>query len=45
MTAKGDEIQPVKFGGSPTDLANKIIVTDQQHAALNQFWNNIQRNA
>lgn len=39
------EIQPVKFGGSPTDIANKIVVSDQQHTALNNFWNNMQNYA
>jgi hypothetical protein len=39
------EIQPVKFGGSPTDLSNKLLVTHQTHIQLNRFWNMMQRNA
>ncbi|WP_428897783.1 hemagglutinin repeat-containing protein [Parelusimicrobium proximum] len=37
------EIHPVKFGGSPTDVANKIAITRQEHNAYNAFWRNIQR--
>ncbi|WP_437738772.1 RHS repeat-associated core domain-containing protein [Sorangium sp. So ce1335] len=33
------EITPVKFGGSPTDLSNKIAVTQVEHAPLTTFWN------
>ncbi|WP_438016236.1 RHS repeat-associated core domain-containing protein [Sorangium sp. So ce315] len=33
------EISPVKFGGSPTDLSNKIAVTQAEHAPLTTFWN------
>ncbi|PUZ19296.1 hypothetical protein DCM91_20740 [Chitinophaga costaii] len=29
------EIQPVKFGGSPTGLSNKIFLTPSQHAQYN----------
>jgi RHS repeat-associated protein len=37
------EIQPVKFGGSPTDPANKIGLTPRQHAKYTTFWNRLQR--
>ena len=36
------EIQPIKFGGSPTDPANKIILPSAQHIGPNgvhvRFW-------
>ncbi|WP_437813338.1 RHS repeat-associated core domain-containing protein [Sorangium sp. So ce1078] len=35
------EITPVKFGGNPTDLSNKIAVTQAEHAPLTTFWNRI----
>lgn len=38
------EIQPVKFGGSPTDPLNKIPLTPQQHAPVTTWWNQLQRN-
>ena len=38
------EIQPVKFGGSPTDPLNKISLTPQQHAPVTTWWNQLQRN-
>jgi RHS repeat-associated protein len=37
------ELQPVKFGGSPTDPANKIYLTPQEHAKYTSWWNNFQR--
>jgi hypothetical protein len=37
------EIQPVKFGGSPTDPANKIALTPREHAAVTTWWNRLQR--
>lgn len=37
------EIIPVKFGGSPTNIANKIAVTPAQHAELTNFWNQLMR--
>jgi RHS repeat-associated protein len=37
------EIQPVKFGGSPTDLANKIPLTGPEHSAVTNWWNQFQR--
>lgn len=39
------EIHPVKFGGSPTDPANKIALTPQEHYRLNSFWMRHQRYA
>jgi hypothetical protein len=38
------EIKPVKFGGSPTDKANKIPLTKQEHAKYTTYWNNLMRN-
>jgi toxin YxiD len=37
------EIQPVKFGGSPTNLANKVALTRSQHAKYTTFWNRFLR--
>jgi len=37
------EIQPVKFGGSPTDPANKIALTPQEHYPLTTWWKRFQR--
>lgn len=37
------EIQPVKFGGSPTDPDNKIALTPEEHAEYTTWWNNFQR--
>jgi RHS repeat-associated protein len=39
------EIHPVKFGGSPTDPANKIALPLKQHQAFNEFWRQHQRYA
>ena len=38
------EIQPVKFGGSPTDMSNKIFLTPSQHSQYTNFWNSLMRN-
>ncbi len=35
------EIHPVKFGGNPTDMANKIFLTPTQHAEYTNFWNSL----
>jgi hypothetical protein len=37
------EIQPVKFGGSPTDPLNKIPLTPAVHARATTWWNQLQR--
>jgi hypothetical protein len=37
------EIQPVKFGGSPTSPLNKIPLRPQQHAQATIWWNQLQR--
>jgi hypothetical protein len=39
------EIHPVKFCGNPTDPANKIALTPQEHYRLNEFWRRHQRYA
>lgn len=44
--AKGKEIHevhPVKFGGSPTDSANKIYLDPAEHRKYTTWWNRIQR--
>ena len=38
------EIQPVKFGGSPTDLANKIALPKSVHSQYTTWWRTLQRN-
>lgn len=38
------EIQPVKFGGSPTDPANKIPLTPAEHAKATTWWRRTQQN-
>ncbi len=38
------EIHPVKFGGNPTNMANKISLTPTQHAEYTNFWNSLMRN-
>jgi RHS repeat-associated protein len=37
------EIQPVKHGGSPRQLENKIALSPAQHARFTTWWNNVQR--
>lgn len=37
------EVQPVKFGGSPTDLANKVVRTPAEHMQYTVWWNRVQR--
>ena len=32
------EIHPVKFGGHPTDPANKMVLPVEQHRLLNGWW-------
>lgn len=39
------EIHPVKFGGSPTDLSNKAVLSPKQHAEYTKFWNSLMRDA
>jgi hypothetical protein len=39
------EIQPVKFGGDATDVANKILLDVDSHAAVSAWWRRIQSNA
>ena len=38
------EVHPVKLGGSPTDLDNKIFLTPQEHARYTTWWNNVIKN-
>jgi RHS repeat-associated protein len=37
------EIQPVKFGGNPTDWANKELISDPEHWEVSKFWAKLQR--
>jgi hypothetical protein len=37
------EILPVKFGGSPTDPANKVALTPTEHARYTTFWNRVMK--
>jgi hypothetical protein len=41
------EIQPVKFGGSPTDPANKMLLPAAEHVGPGgvhaQFWTPLQQ--
>lgn len=37
------EMHPVKFGGSPTDIDNKIALTQKEHSEFTKFWNKILR--
>ena len=37
------EVQPVKFGGSPTDPANKVALDPATHYQLNTWWKDLQR--
>ncbi len=37
------EIKPVILGGSPTDPANKVILTRGEHIRAVQYWNNLIR--
>ncbi|MCL2137594.1 MAG: hypothetical protein FWH40_08810 [Coriobacteriia bacterium] len=36
------EVQPVRFGGSPTDPENKILVSRAEHVKLTNWWNDLQ---
>ena len=37
------EIHPVKFGGSPTDLSNKVSLPRSTHSQYTTWWNRLQR--
>ncbi|MGE3467927.1 MAG: RHS repeat domain-containing protein [Pyrinomonadaceae bacterium] len=37
------EIHPVKFGGSPTNAANKIPLDPASHRQFNTFWDSLRR--
>jgi hypothetical protein len=37
------EIKPVKFGGSPTDPANKVPLSPTKHAEVTTWWNRLLR--
>lgn len=39
------EIKPVILGGSPTDPANKIVLTRAQHIEAVRHWNRVIRQA
>lgn len=35
------EIKPIILGGSPTDCANKIILTRREHIEAVRYWNKL----
>ena len=37
------EIQPVRFGGNPTDPANKVYLDRSLHQQVTNWWNDLQR--
>lgn len=37
------EMHTVKFGGSPTDIDNKIALSPKEHAKYTAFWNKVLR--
>jgi RHS repeat-associated protein len=37
------EIHPVKFGGSPTDIANKVALTPSEHTPFTNWWAEVLR--
>ena len=37
------EIHPIKFGGNPTNMSNKILLTPAEHAQYTNFWNSMMR--
>ncbi|HEX3666154.1 MAG TPA: hypothetical protein VHU23_13095 [Rhizomicrobium sp.] len=37
------EIQPVKFGGSPTDPANKMVLAPEDHSVVTTWWARLNR--
>jgi hypothetical protein len=37
------EIQPVKFGGSPIDPANKVVLTPEDHSVVTTWWARLYR--
>jgi hypothetical protein len=37
------ELQPIKFGGSPTDPGNKIALSPEEHDAVTTWWRRLQR--
>jgi RHS repeat-associated protein len=38
------EIQPVKWGGSPTDPTNKVALPPHEHSRYTTWWRRLQRN-
>lgn len=37
------EVQPVKFGGSPTDPRNKIVLSQSEHSDATTWWDRLLR--
>ena len=37
------EVKPVRFGGSPTDYANKDLLSPPEHWKVSAFWRDMQR--
>jgi hypothetical protein len=38
------DVQPVKFGGDPVDIENKLPLDQTEHSDLTNWWNQLQRN-
>lgn len=36
------EVQPVRFGGNPVDIANKIVVQQEFHQQISGWWRSLQ---
>jgi hypothetical protein len=37
------EIQPIKFGGDPVSISNKMPITRPNHSIVTNWWNRLQR--
>jgi hypothetical protein len=37
------EVHPVKFGGSPTNMSNKMVTPNELHYQYTTWWNKLQR--
>jgi hypothetical protein len=42
-TVEVHEITPIKFGGHPTDIDNKVVIPAQKHAEISKWFNSLQR--
>jgi hypothetical protein len=37
------EVSPVKFGGSPTDPTNKVLIPKEMHSQASKFWQDLKK--